>query len=402
MTIQEWKTRINGFFQPKSQAERQKMMKYLVVFPAAVLCGVVILWLLYTSLNKSDGKVGNAFNTEIPEGENDGMKDKMSEYEAADAAKEKEAQQQAVVALDTLAAPAATDTVEQQSAVENSAQAYQEVQASLNDFFVEDTSADNVEMEALNERIAELEAQNAMAQQQAQQSNDMAMLERSYQLAAQYMGNGNANAVYQALPQPDEKGKRNVQPVAQVSRNVVSTLGSAQNVRGFTTAVGTMRAVAKNTIAAVVAGNQSVIDGESVRLRTTEPMWVGNRLIPRNTTVVGSARVQGERLEIEISSIECQGSIYHVELQVYDSDGQEGINIPNSMESDALHEIGANMGSTMGSSINISTDAGAQIASDVGRGLINGVSQYLTKKMRTVKVHLKSGYRVMLHQPENL
>lgn len=76
-------------------------------------------------------------------------------------------------------------------------------------------------------------------------------------------------------------------------------------------------------------------------------------------------------------------------------------NIPNSMETDALHEIGANMGSTMGSSINISTDAGAQIASDVGRGLINGVSQYLTKKMRTVKVHLKSGYRVMLYQPEN-
>lgn len=402
MTIQEWKARINGFFQPKSQAERQKMMKYLVVFPAAVLCGVVILWLLYTSLNKSDGKVGNAFNTEIPEGENGGMKDKMSEYEAADAAKEKEAQQQVVVALDTLAAPAATDTVEQQSAVENSAQAYQEVQASLNDFFVEDTSADNVEMEALNERIAELEAQNAMAQQQAQQSNDMAMLERSYQLAAQYMGNGNGNAVYQAPPQPDEKGKRNVQPVAQVSRNVVSTLGSAQNVRGFTTVVGTMRAVAKNTIAAVVAGNQSVIDGESVRLRTTEPMWVGNRLIPRNTIVVGSARVQGERLEIEISSIECQGSIYDVELQVYDSDGQEGINIPNSMESDALHEIGANMGSTMGSSINISTNTGAQIASDVGRGLINGVSQYLTKKMRTVKVHLKAGYRVMLHQLEDI
>lgn len=150
-----------------------------------------------------------------------------------------------------------------------------------------------------------------------------------------------------------------------------------------------------------MAGNQNVTDGESVRLRTTEPMWVGKRLIPCNTTVVGSARVQSERLEIEISSVECQGSIYDVELLVYDSDGQEGINIPNSMESDALHEIGANMGSTMGSSINISTSTGAQIASDVGRGLINGVSQYLTKKMRTVKVHLKAGYRVMLRQPEN-
>jgi len=398
MTMQEWKAKINGFFQPKSQAERQKMMKYLVVFPAAVVCGIVILWLLYTSLNKNDSKVGNAFNTEIPEGENDGIKTKAEEYAAADAAKEKEAQQRAVVALDTLTA-LTTDTVEHQSAVENSAQAYQEVQASLNDFFVEDTSADNVEMEALNERIAELEAQNALAQRQTAQPDEMELMERSYQLAAQYMGNGGNYSP----PQPtEEKGKRDVQPVAQVNRNVVSTLGQTSTVRGFNTSVGTMRAVAKNTIAAVVAGNQSVVDGESVKLRTTEPMWVGNRLIPRNTTVVGSARVQDERLEIEITSIECEGSIYDVELQVYDSDGQEGINIPQSMESDALHEIGANMGSTMGSSINISTNTGAQIASDVGRGLINGVSQYLTKKLRTVKVHLKAGYRVMLHQPEDI
>ena len=398
MTMQEWKAKINGFFQPKSQAERQKMMKYLVVFPAAVVCGIVILWLLYTSLNKNDSKVGNAFNTEIPEGENDGIKTKAEEYAAADAAKEKEAQQRAVVALDTLTA-LTTDTVEHQSAVENSAQAYQEVQASLNDFFVEDTSADNVEMEALNERIAELEAQNALAQRQTAQPDEMELMERSYQLAAQYMGNGGNYSP----PQPtEEKGKRDVQPVAQVNRNVVSTLGQTSTVRGFNTSVGTMRAVAKNTIAAVVAGNQSVVDGESVKLRTVEPMWVGNRLIPRNTTVVGSARVQGERLEIEITSIECEGSIYDVELQVYDSDGQEGINIPQSMESDALHEIGANMGSTMGSSINISTNTGAQIASDVGRGLINGVSQYLTKKLRTVKVHLKAGYRVMLHQPEDI
>lgn len=401
MTMQEWKARINGFFQPKSQAERQKMMKYLVVMPAAILCGAVILWLLYSSLNKSDERVGDAFNTEIPEGENDGMKDKMSEYEAAEAAKEKETRQQTVAVLDTLTAATPQDSdMRQPSAVETSAQAYQEVQASLDDFFVPESS-EAAQVAELQARIDELEAQNAMAQQQ-QQPDQMEMLERSYQLAAQYMGNGNGGNYPLPAPADDEKGKRDVQSVAQVNRNVVSTLGSSSTVRGFSTAVGTMRAVAKNTIAAVVANNQSVTDGKSVKLRTTEPMWVGSRLIPRNTVIVGSARVQGERLEIEISSIECDGSIYDVELQVYDSDGQEGINIPNSMESDALHEIGANMGSTMGSSINISTNTGAQIASDVGRGLINGVSQYLNKKLRTVKVHLKAGYRVMLHQPEDI
>ena len=398
--MQEWKARINGFFQPKSQAERQKMMKYLIVMPAAILCGAVILWLLYSSLNKSDERVGDAFNTEIPEGENEGMKDKMSEYEAAEAAKEKETRQQTVAVLDTLTAATPQDSdMRQPSAVETSAQAYQEVQASLDDFFVPENN-EAAQVAELQARIDELEAQNAMAQQQ-QQPDQMEMLERSYQLAAKYMGNGNGGNYPSPAPADDEKGKRDVQPVAQVSRNVVSSL-SASSSRSFNTSVGSSGIVNKNTIAAVVANNQSVTDGESVKLRTTEPMWVGSSLIPRNTVIVGSARVQGERLEIEISSIESDGSIYDVELQVYDSDGQEGINIPNSMESDALHEIGANMGSTMGSSINISTDAGAQIASDVGRGLINGVSQYLNKKLRTVKVHLKAGYRVMLHQPEDI
>lgn len=400
MTMQEWKAKINGFFQPKSQAERQKMMKYLIVMPAAILCGAVILWLLYSSLNKSDGHVGDAFNTEIPEGENEGMKDKMSEYEAAEAAKEKEARQQTVAVLDTLTATTTQDSgVRQPTAVETSAQAYQEVQASLDDFFVPENS-EAAQVAELQARIDELEAQNAMVQQQ-QQPDQMEMLERSYQLAAQYMGNGNGGNYPPPASADDEKGKRDVQPVAQVNRNVVSSLSSSSG-RSFNTSVGSSGIVNKNTIAAVVANNQSVTDGESVKLRTTEPMWVGSRLIPRNTVIVGSARVQGERLEIEISSIECDGFIYDVELQVYDSDGQEGINIPNSMESDALHEIGANMGSTIGSSINISTNTGAQIASDVGRGLINGVSQYLNKKLRTVKVHLKAGYRVMLHQPEDI
>ena len=398
MTMQEWKAKINGFFQPKSQAERQKMMKYVIVMPAAILCGIVILWLLYSSLNGDEPKTGNAFNTEIPDGENDGIKSKAEEYAAAEVAKEKEQRQVAIANLDTLFSQS-PDTVVQSSAIETSAQTYQEVQASLDDFFVPEPTQ-SVEVAELQARIDELEAQNAMAQQ-TQQPDQMEMLERSYQLAAQYMGNGNGGNYQAPQQQDDEKGKRNVQPVAQVSRNVVSSLGSSSN-RSFNTSVGTKSVTAKNTIAAVVAGNQSVIDGESVKLRTTEPMWIGNRLIPRNTTITGSGRVQGERLEIEITSIECEGSIYDVELQVFDSDGQEGINIPQSMESDALHEIGANMGSTMGSSINISTNTGAQIASDVGRGLINGVSQYLTKKMRTVKVHLKAGYQVMLHQPEDL
>ena len=142
-------------------------------------------------------------------------------------------------------------------------------------------------------------------------------------------------------------------------------------------------------------------DGQAVKLRLLEPMAVADKIIPRNAVVVGTAKIQGERLDIEITSLEYAGTIIPVELAVYDTDGQPGIFIPNSMEMNAVREVAANMGGSLGSSINISTNAGAQLASDLGKGLIQGTSQYIAKKMRTVKVHLKAGYKVMLYQDRN-
>ena len=136
-------------------------------------------------------------------------------------------------------------------------------------------------------------------------------------------------------------------------------------------------------------------DGKAAAAGADAGVWTDNT---KEYAPCGMARLQGERLEIGIISLEHQGNIIPVELAVYDSDGQAGIFVPGSMETDAAKEIGANMGSSLGSSINISTDAGAQLASDLGKGVIQGVSQYISKKMRTVRVHLKSGYRVLLYQ----
>ena len=164
----------------------------------------------------------------------------------------------------------------------------------------------------------------------------------------------------------------------------------------FHTAIGTVSQTDRNTISACVHNNQTVMDGQTVRFRLLEPMLVSGKEIPRNTSVVGVAKIQGERLNVLISSLEYHGNIIPVELAVYDTDGQAGIFIPGSMERSAAKEIVAGMGTSAGSSMNFSTDAGAQLAADLGKGLIQGTSQYFAKKMRTVKVHLKAGYRVFL------
>ena len=250
--------------------------------------------------------------------------------------------------------------------------------------------------------------------------DQVALLEKSYELAAKYMPAGQGGTAQQSTTIDTEgnkkamrNGKATAQPVSQVAERTVSALAqpmtdsefiTAQTDErnlGFQTAVGTSAAVERNTISACIHGNQTVTDGQAVRLRLTEPMQVAGVCIPRNTVVVGAARVPGERLGIDITSLEYRGTIISVELTVFDSDGQEGIFIPNSMEISAAKEVAANMGSSLGSSINISTDAGEQLASDLGKGLIQGTSQYIAKKMRTVKVHLKDGYKVMLYQPKN-
>lgn len=394
----KWLDDLKARLKPKNTAEREKMKKYLVVFPLMFISCIASIWLIFAP-GEDDGKTNGGANTELPDGSTEGIEgNKIAAYEAQAHLEETEQRNSQAVQLeavtDSITAP--QDTVSNE--VQSSAEAYQQVQASLQDFYIpEDNSA--AQVAELQARIDELEVENAMIQQ-SQHPNEMELMEQSYKLAAQYLGTGNGGQQAVIVDEPDED--RKVMPVNQVNRNIVSSLSaSTDNTRSFSTAVGTKRTNFKNTISACVATDQSVTDGQSVRLRTLEPMWIGNSLLPKNTSIVGVARLQGERLEIKIENIEALGCIMEVDLSVYDSDGQEGINIPNSMESDALHEIGANMGSTMGSSINISTDAGAQIASDVGRGLINGVSQYLTKKMRSVKVHLKSGYRVMLYQPEN-
>lgn len=379
---------------PTTEAERKMRMKYLVAFPLMFITTGIILWIIFSSFGEAASNNTGGFNQNMPEPDaKEITADKRDAY-----ASEKEVTTSIADSIPLVdSVPNVREEVKPDM-IEVSNQAYQEVQASLDEFFIPEPN-ESAQVAELQARIDELEMQNTIAQQQTQQPNELELMEQSYKLAAQYLGNGNGGQ--QAIIVDEPEKDRKVMPVNQVNRNVVSSLStSANETRSFSTAVGGKRSNFKNTISACVATDQSIADGQSVKLRTLEPMWIGNSLLPKNTMVVGAARLQGERLEIKIESIEALGCIMDVDLSVYDSDGQEGINIPNSLEGDALKEIGANMGSTMGSSINLTTNAGAQLASDVGKGLINGVSQYLNKKLRTPKVKLKAGYKIMLKQNE--
>lgn len=420
---------------PLTEQQRQQRRKMLV-YPLMGLLFLGCMWLIFapSSEDREKARQGQGFNTDMPLPEDSKIiGDKAKAYEQLQLENRQKERRGMVGDLssfwhdgaekpDTAAAsddyrltqtePSENERADkQQAGIRTSAAAYERLNTSLGTFY--EPPKEDREKEELRERIDELEAM-LMAQEGKPSSMEeqVALLEKSYELAAKYQnGKGNAGQTEEMETSAKADGKSmKAEPVSGVRPAVVSALPqpmtdsafiadyAGERNYGFHTAIGTAEASEKNTIAACVQGDQTLTDGQTVKLRLLEPMRVSGRVIPRNTLLVGAARLQGERLGIGITSLEHGGSIIPVELEVYDSDGQAGIFIPGSMEIDAAKEIGANMGSSLGSSINISTDAGAQLASDLGRGAIQGISQYISKRMRTIKVHLKSGYRVLLYQ----
>lgn len=134
----------------------------------------------------------------------------------------------------------------------------------------------------------------------------------------------------------------------------------------------------------------------SVRLRLLEPAKMQNHIIPQGTVLTANSKFNQGRLQIKITSIELDGTILPVDLTIYGLDGQQGLFVPYSPEMSALKGMAANMGQTSGSSIMLSSSPGQQIAGDLSRGLVQGISGYFSKKMKTPKVTLKAGLQVFL------
>ena len=286
------------------------------------------------------------------------------------------------------------------------ANAYRDITETMRTFY--DQPKDDPEKDEMKQKLEQLQAQVDAQNNAAPKGNDfdqqVALMEKSYQLAAKYAPGGQGQA--QAAPQ---QKKPPVAPVQQVGNVIVSTLSqpmsNAEFIRqmaqvrnlGFNTPTQSAEVVERNTIGAVVQGQQTVVDGQCVRLRLTEPVQAGPVRIPANSVVTGMAKIQGERLDITVTAVEYQGQLIPVELTAYDTDGQRGIYIPGSLEIEAVKEIAANAGSSLGSSINISQQkAGEQLLTDLGRGVIQGTSAYISKKIQQVKVTIKSGYKVLL------
>ena len=406
---------------PKRELTPQQRRK-MIVFPLMFLAFAGCMYLIFAPSGKEDENVESVggFNADIPLPAEDGIiADKQKAYEQAVISRK---QQDKIQSLQDFGFTLDDDTEEPQEEINlmpeedpkpqrgggaSSRAAYRDINRQLSTFY--ETPPVDEEKEDLKRQVAELTDRLQQQQNATPTADDqMALLEKSYELAAKYM-NGGQGQVAQVPVTGGIDRKPDAVAVQAIRETTVSGLqqpmSDADFIRaysqprnyGFNTAVGTGYAMGRNTIAACIHQDQTLTDGQAVKLRLLEPMQAGNIVVPKNTLVAGTAKVQGERLDILVSSIEYAGNIIPVELAVFDTDGQKGLSVPSSMEQEAFNEAMANIGSGLGTSISFAQSAGQQVAMDVTRGLLQGTSGYLAKKFRTVKVKLKAGYRVMLY-----
>ncbi|AJH14513.1 conjugative transposon protein TraM [Myroides profundi] len=295
---------------------------------------------------------------------------------------------------------------------ERSYQNYKQTQDVLGSFY---SSTENPETDRLKKQIEELERQ--LEQKDTPTTitidNQLELMEKSFQMAAKYLPNSQTqNEV--TLPSKTETAKvisTKKQAIAVVQsndRNIVSSLVkpmslhdllpiNSKNNQNFYTAEGEPKAQThKNSIKVSIKEDQVIINEGYIKLRLLESIVINGALLPNESTLIAKVKVSSGRLELIVNSIKIEDTIIEAELIGYDNYGQRGLEVLDLQEISASKEIIANMGQTAGTSISMTKSASDQIAGDLTKGLIQGVSGYFSKKVKAQRVTLKQGQELFL------
>lgn len=402
---------------PRQIQQRKKMLVYPLLFVVFGVCMYIIFAPAYK--NTLEDETVNGYNVEIPSPRLDEITEDENKISTYEAEMQKKKQEEKVKTLEDYAFLLQGEkgepenlfgepekTKEPDSKMQSSVSTYQKMNREMQSFYQPITREDR-EKKDLERQVEELKEQ---LQSSTPQPDQYEIMEQSYKMAAKYL-NPVSVQPQPSAPVQNSRHEDNYVTVEPERENVISMLGEISDSAfieslggkrnlGFNT-VETNKVIQRNTIRACVNTDQILLFGENtgsqkVQLRLLENIRVGDLVIPRNSLVTGIAKLSAERLAIVINTIEYLGNIVPVSLNVHDTDGLEGLNCPGSVERSTAKDIGGNIGGSVGTSINLGNNAGEQVVADISRNVIQGVTNYLGKKLKMIKVTLKSNYQVLI------
>jgi len=178
-------------------------------------------------------------------------------------------------------------------------------------------------------------------------------------------------------------------PVIEVKSSEVV---QQEDARGFYSLENTAEGkVSANSIQAVVHESQMLVNGSVVKLRLLEDVVLDGKLIPKGNFVYGLASLMGERLQVNIETIRSGNHLFPVRMEVYDLDGLRGLYIPGAITRDIAKQSADNSLRQFEPGV-FSNSLGTQLAV----AGITTTKNFLSKKVKLVRLTVKAGYRVLL------
>lgn len=416
--------------QPLSNLQKvEKFKKPLIYFLMAVVCAGC-LYLIFKPKEKNVIAEEVGFNSAVPQAADDKLQsDKQKAYEQQLLEQKNEENRNKLTSLsdywnDNQSANLATQSTPLKSndnsetliqGDQNAMNSYRNAQQTLGNFY----SRDDQEVSNLKREISRLKNEsvnNNSAPKGSGINEQLELMEKSYQLAAKYLPSSAQQKEIVEEPRTSnaseksntKESKVKITTVKHLNKNVVSALYREPSDSAFLAGLNRNKfmeiqndsqfniSLATNSVRAVIHQTQLITNESIISVRLSEPIMMGKMKIPESTLLKASCKFQGGRLQMKISSIEYQGSVQTVEINIHDNDGQPGLHIPYSSEQSAVNDIVANMSQSSGTNIMMTQSAGQQIASDLTRGVVQGVSGYFQRKVRMPKVTVKAGHQILL------
>ena len=150
---------------------------------------------------------------------------------------------------------------------------------------------------------------------------------------------------------------------------------------------------AKRPFRCMFVRDQKITSGQRVTLRLLEDCVEGGVRIPANTHLAAICKI-GDRLELQVRSLEMNGRIIPLALDAYDTDGLQGIYCPETSAAknrqrasqDAISTAGTTFGGLVGDLASTVIRTGATIAKsasgEVSVNVVSGYEFYLVKSER--------------------
>lgn len=410
--------------------KQKEQLKKGLVFAGLGIIFALAMWFIFAPTTKEQTVAGEGLNDNIPQATTEKLtENKLKAYELVDhTTQEEQAREEVGRLAEYFQQEGTSSESDPQEAVvgnkiESSMQRYEENNRLLADFYGSDPYEE--EREAMQQEIDDLrrELHELSQQDDDEEAKQLALMEKSYQMAAKYLPAAGASPAHGAMPMgeqsqmvspPSGGAAKEEAPMEIIAdhKPLVSALDQPMSDEEFMEMYGakernmsfhslsnsSAHTDGRNTLCVVVDKTTALKEGDYVALRLLETARVQQTSIPKHSILMAQAKIDGNRMQLLIKSIEVNGRILPVKLSAYDTDGQMGVYIPGSEEVSAIKEMGANVGGSMGTSFTFSSSAKDQIISEVTRGVMQGAGQLLQKKLRTIKVTLKGGYRLFLVQ----